>query len=78
MASWRHGVKKLIKSEKSPRIDDVAADELTLWRVSVPITEDNDKIPIQLDNVTNNDRKKLGPVTHLWRGLSSAASLAHG
>ncbi|KFH72875.1 hypothetical protein MVEG_00100 [Podila verticillata NRRL 6337] len=25
-------LKKLIKSEKTPRFDDVAADELTLWR----------------------------------------------
>ncbi|KAG0074343.1 hypothetical protein BGZ92_003433, partial [Podila epicladia] len=28
-------LKKLVKSEKTPRFDDVAADELTLWRVSI-------------------------------------------
>src|SRR6202012_5301589 len=30
-------LKNLIKAKKTPRFDDVAADELTLWRVSVPI-----------------------------------------
>ncbi|KAF9133873.1 hypothetical protein BG015_003496, partial [Linnemannia schmuckeri] len=29
-------LKKLIKTEKAPRFDDVAADELTLWRVFIP------------------------------------------
>lgn len=30
-------LKKLIKSEKTPWVDDVVADELTLWRASVPV-----------------------------------------
>ena len=30
-------LKELIKTEKAPRFDDVAADELTLWRISMPI-----------------------------------------
>ncbi|KAF9080254.1 hypothetical protein BGX23_002406, partial [Mortierella sp. AD031] len=58
-------VKKFIKTEKTPRFDDVAADELTLWRVSIPIINDNDEVPILLTNITNKDRKKLGPATRL-------------
>ncbi|KAF9286950.1 hypothetical protein BGZ74_001200 [Mortierella antarctica] len=55
-------LKELIKTKKAPRFDDVAADELTLWRVSIPITDD-DELPILLDTVTDEDKKKLGPVT---------------
>jgi len=29
-------LKKQIKTEKTPRLDDVAADELTLWKVNIP------------------------------------------
>ncbi|KAG0080939.1 hypothetical protein BGZ92_000406 [Podila epicladia] len=57
-------LKQCIKTDKTPRFDDVAADELTLWRVSVPITDDNDEIPILLSSVTSN-KKKLGPATRL-------------
>ncbi|KAG0011591.1 hypothetical protein BGZ81_002101, partial [Podila clonocystis] len=57
-------LKDLIKAKKAPRFDDIAADELTLWRVSIPIT-DSDDLPILLDNVTDKDKKKLLPVTVL-------------
>ena len=56
-------LKDLIKAKKSPRFDDIAADELTLWRVSIPV--DGDDITIQLDQVTDTDKKKLGPTTRL-------------
>ncbi|KAG0321433.1 hypothetical protein BG000_003238 [Podila horticola] len=59
------GLKKLIKAEKSPEFNDVVATELTLWRVSIPITDDNDEVPIKLNNVTNKDKKKLGHATRL-------------
>jgi len=52
-------LKKLIKTEKSPEFDDIAADKLTLWSVSIPVTGDD--IPIQLDQVTDTDKKKLDP-----------------
>ncbi|KAF9335865.1 hypothetical protein BG006_010486, partial [Podila minutissima] len=58
-------LKKAVKAEKTPRFDDVAGNELILWRVSIPVVEDNDETPILLDNVTNTDRKTLGPATHL-------------
>lgn len=58
-------LKKVIKTEKAPRFDDVAADELTLWRVSIPIVEEDDELPILLDNVDDKVKKKLGPATRL-------------
>ncbi|KAF9367044.1 hypothetical protein CPB97_006460, partial [Podila verticillata] len=57
------GLKKVIKTEKTFRFDDVAADELTLWCVSIPITNDNNEVPIVLNNVTSD--KTLDPVTRL-------------
>ncbi|KAF9276351.1 hypothetical protein BGZ74_003672, partial [Mortierella antarctica] len=56
--------KKLIKVEKANDFSDVDADKLTLWRVSIPITDDDDELPILLNNVTS-DKKKLGPATRL-------------
>ncbi|KAF9125289.1 hypothetical protein BGW39_007526 [Mortierella sp. 14UC] len=44
-------LKKLIKAEKTPRFDDVAADELTLWRVSIPVVPANKHKPIVLNEV---------------------------
>ncbi|KAG0325630.1 hypothetical protein BG000_001729 [Podila horticola] len=54
-------LKNLIKTALSPQFDDVTAKDLTLWRVSIPITDDDNAIPILLNNVTS-DKKKLGPV----------------
>ncbi|KAG0338112.1 hypothetical protein BG004_007354 [Podila humilis] len=55
--------RKTIKSEKG--IDfDVDADKLTLWRVSIPIPEDDDENPILLNDVTS-DKKKLRPTDGL-------------
>ncbi|KAG0257284.1 hypothetical protein BGZ95_005291 [Linnemannia exigua] len=41
-------LKELIKSKKSPEFNDVAADKLTLWRVSIPVTDN--KQPSVLSN----------------------------
>ncbi|KAF8932529.1 hypothetical protein BGZ47_011345 [Haplosporangium gracile] len=56
--------KKLIKSEKAPLFDDVAADQLTLWRVCIPDDDedDNDEIPL-LEKIT--EKKKLKATTKL-------------
>ncbi|KAF9308194.1 hypothetical protein BG003_011449, partial [Podila horticola] len=53
-------LKDLIKNKKTPRFDDIAADELTLWRVSIPDADDDDDddLPILLDNIPGKDRKK--------------------
>ncbi|KAG0340216.1 hypothetical protein BG000_000381 [Podila horticola] len=57
-------LKKLIKAEKTNDFIGVDADKLTMWCVSIPITNDDDEIPILLNNVTS-DKKKLGPATRL-------------
>jgi hypothetical protein len=57
-------LKNLIKTRKSPEFDDVAADKLKLWRVSIPIT-DEDEVPIVLNSF--DEKKKLGPATRLSR-----------
>ncbi|KAG9061309.1 hypothetical protein KI688_007287 [Linnemannia hyalina] len=43
---------------------DIAADKLTLWRVSIPVADDNDDdddddLPIHLNNIPKDDKKKL-------------------
>ncbi|KAF9177171.1 hypothetical protein BGZ50_009045 [Haplosporangium sp. Z 11] len=36
-------LKNLIKAKKTPRFDDITADELTLWRATVAITDDEEE-----------------------------------
>lgn len=55
-----------IKVKEVTEFDDIATDKLILWCVSIPIPEDdNDEIPILLDNVAGKDKKKLGPARRL-------------
>ncbi|KAF9115632.1 hypothetical protein BGX30_006215 [Mortierella sp. GBA39] len=58
-------LKDLIKAKQTPAFDDITVDQLNLWRVSIPIVEEDDELPILLANVTDKDRKKLGPATRL-------------
>ncbi|KAF9994042.1 hypothetical protein BGZ80_001265 [Entomortierella chlamydospora] len=58
------GFKKLIKAEKSPEFDDIVADKLTLWRVSIP-DDNEDDIPILLNSVSNDEKKKLKATSEL-------------
>ncbi|KAG0340630.1 hypothetical protein BG000_011524 [Podila horticola] len=67
-------LKDAIKAKQSPDFSDVAADKLTLWRVSVPISEDDDEIPILLDNVPTKNKKILVPVTRLSKVFPRALS----
>ncbi|KAF9585431.1 hypothetical protein BGW38_002417, partial [Lunasporangiospora selenospora] len=39
-------LKKLLKTEKTPGFDDIAAYKLSLWRVSIPDSEDETLISI--------------------------------
>ncbi|KAF9972814.1 hypothetical protein BGZ73_003998 [Actinomortierella ambigua] len=48
-------LKKLIKAEKSPRVDDVAADELTFWKVSIPVVPKKERKEILLDDVVSKE-----------------------
>ncbi|KAG0222430.1 hypothetical protein BGW42_006607 [Actinomortierella wolfii] len=58
-------LKELIKAKKAPRFDNIAADELTLWSVSIPASDDDDNARILLDDVSKKDKKKLSPLTSL-------------
>ena len=59
-------LRKAIKDEKAIDFSDIDADKLTLWRVSIHIPEDDDdEIPILLNNIVTKDKKKLGPATRL-------------
>ncbi|KAF9944722.1 hypothetical protein BGZ70_004397, partial [Mortierella alpina] len=51
-------LKELIKLRKAPRFDDLAADELNLWKVSIPIVADKHKM-ITLD--TTDIKDELDP-----------------
>ncbi|OAQ22282.1 hypothetical protein K457DRAFT_345649 [Linnemannia elongata AG-77] len=48
-------LKDAIKSKKTPRFDDVAADELTLWRVSIPLVPKKDRKDISLGEVSSKE-----------------------
>jgi hypothetical protein len=48
-------LKKLIKSENIPRFDDIAAHELKLWSVSIPV--DNTSV---LENLVLENNKEKG------------------
>ncbi|KAK3836796.1 MAG: hypothetical protein J3R72DRAFT_526112 [Linnemannia gamsii] len=58
-------LKDLIKAKQTPAFDDITVDQLNLWRVSIPIIEEDDALPILLDNVADKDKKKPGPATRL-------------
>ncbi|KAF9307972.1 hypothetical protein BG003_011801 [Podila horticola] len=61
-----HDLKKLIKTENTNDFSDIDASKLTLWRVSIPITDDDDEIPIMLNNV-NSNKKRLHPAICLLK-----------
>jgi hypothetical protein len=54
-------LKDAIKAKKTPRFDDVAADELNLWSVSIPVSDDDDddEISVYINNIPKDDKKKL-------------------
>ncbi|KAF7728461.1 hypothetical protein EC973_006014 [Apophysomyces ossiformis] len=54
-------LKKVIKAEKSPRFDDIAADELKLWRVSIPYIPTNRDITVSLDSL--DIKEQLDPIS---------------
>ncbi|KAG0363877.1 hypothetical protein BGX24_004833, partial [Mortierella sp. AD032] len=64
-------LKELIKTKKANDFQDVDADKLTLWRVSISVADDNnddnddddEDLPILLVNVLKNDKKRLKAVT---------------
>ncbi|KAF9579053.1 hypothetical protein BGW38_004853, partial [Lunasporangiospora selenospora] len=57
------GLKKLNKAEKSNAFSDVDADQLSLWRVSIP--DEDEETSILVDNVLNDKIKLSSPRTRL-------------
>ncbi|OAQ22101.1 hypothetical protein K457DRAFT_429179 [Linnemannia elongata AG-77] len=57
-------LKDLIKTKKANNFGDVDADQLLLWRVSIPDDDDND-LPVLLDSVP--EKKKLKATTRLLK-----------
>ncbi|KAG0349895.1 hypothetical protein BG005_010571 [Podila minutissima] len=51
-------LKDQIKTKKAPEFDDIAADKLALWRVSIKDDSDDD-IPSELDSVPEKRRLKV-------------------
>ncbi|KAF9912555.1 hypothetical protein EC991_009979 [Linnemannia zychae] len=54
-------LKERIKIKKTPKFGDIAVDELTLCRISIPITKNDDGTTILLDNATSTSKKRLSP-----------------
>ncbi|KAF9171557.1 hypothetical protein BGX21_000974 [Mortierella sp. AD011] len=56
-------LKKLIKLDQTPAFDDITANMLTLWGVSIPVIDGNEGLAIALDSL--DVKKKLLPTTRL-------------
>ncbi|KAG0351305.1 hypothetical protein BGZ54_003326, partial [Gamsiella multidivaricata] len=56
-------LKDLIKAKKTPRFDDIAADELAIWRVSIPIVAAEMREPVIFDSL--DSKEELGPAMDL-------------
>jgi Crinkler effector protein N-terminal domain len=55
-------LKKLIKKGKSPKFDDIAADKLKLWSVSIPADDANTLKNLVLENNKDNGVQELLPM----------------
>ena len=53
-------LKKLIKEEKAPEFDDIAADKLKLWSISIPINDTE-----KLKNIEENSMQELFPTDEI-------------
>ncbi|KAF9342143.1 hypothetical protein BGX26_008250, partial [Mortierella sp. AD094] len=60
-------LKVAIKDKKANDFSDVDADKLTLWHVSIPVSDDDDddEVPIFINNIPKDDKKKLKPTREL-------------
>ncbi|KAG0354706.1 hypothetical protein BGZ54_001517, partial [Gamsiella multidivaricata] len=58
-------LESLIKAKRTPEFDDIAADKLTLWLVSIPVLDDEDdgEPAVMLDGLS--EKKELKPTTRL-------------
>ncbi|KAG0338858.1 hypothetical protein BG004_007051 [Podila humilis] len=64
-------LKDAIKAKKPNDFGDIDADQLTLWRICIPVFDDDKHyydsgdVPILVENVNSFDKIKLNPVTRL-------------
>jgi len=57
-------LREAIKEKKKPAFDDVTADSLDLWKVSIPIDEDTN-LTAQVKGLRLHEKKSLLPVQPL-------------
>ncbi|KAG0244255.1 hypothetical protein BG011_003001, partial [Mortierella polycephala] len=58
-------LKDAIKAKQAPAFDSITANDLVLWSVSIPVSEDDDEeeeeeVPILISNFSKDGKKKLG------------------
>ncbi|KAI1299071.1 hypothetical protein EDD11_006555, partial [Mortierella claussenii] len=75
-------LKVAIKDKLSPRFDDISVVDLTLWCVSIPVADDDDDdadVPIYINNISKDDKKKLKPTRELSDvfGYKAAKNMIH-
>ncbi|KAG0348134.1 proteasome regulatory particle base subunit [Podila humilis] len=58
-------LKKLIKAEKPVDFEHIDANNLTLSRVSIPITKNDSEVPILFNNIAQEKKEKLHPADDL-------------
>ena len=58
-----HDLKKLISAEKTPELDDIVADKLPLWTVSVPVVAAAKNDAVTLDSL--DPKEELVPTDEL-------------
>ena len=60
------GLKKAIKEEMKPAFDNITANSLEVWNVSIPIDEDAN-LEAQVKNLRLHEKKPLWPLKGLLR-----------
>ena len=60
------GLKKAIKEEKKPAFDNITADSLEVWNVSIPIDEDAN-LEARVKDLRLHEKKPLWPSKGLHR-----------
>lgn len=54
-------LKKVIKKEKSPEFDDITANKLTLWKVSLPLSPSQSRDRITVESLPKGSANELFP-----------------
>ena len=65
-------LKELIKAKKAPEFDDVAADKLTLWAVSIHEDDEERLKTLDFKNATTEGLQKLRPTWSISKAFPDA------